>query len=485
MPATLLVLALSGCDDDPPTRPLDGGGVDADAAPPNVSVDSSVDLRGDADASADGSSPPVFVKTLLPAPWTTSQIRKAPFPDPMSGLTEVLENSLGERRFSLASADDEGINENEADDDLQFVWQPANGNVELTALVSANRDCMSTDARWGLAFRDGDSSRSPYFLAGLTSGHDLKVQYREARGALSRSVGTVGRYRGALWMRVARHDRFFTAWFSTDGRTWEHRRTVELPGLPKDLRVGMFAASDTKTNLCGALFERVQMRDSSAPPPWHQREVGVDDDFGRVDVRDGVLAITGVGMNLDEMDADRCHYMWMPSERDVEIEATLIGLEPAPPDTMIHRDARVGVMIRRSTSEQAQTATVLRRPDGSTVFKVRTADNAKDFPVIGVPGPATSGPVRVRLTKQRDQVTAAYLDAAGNWRSFLAPGLEAPRLENATDQMTIGVAVTNGRMGTAVGLVRDVVVRAVTDAGPPPPITTPNDAGVDAAPDAP
>lgn len=380
------------------------------------------------------------------------------------GVTEFLMNGRGSRRFLVASRDEAGLRTESLGDEMQYVWRNVVGNAELTALVSANRDCLDDDARWGLMFRDGVTPDARYVSGAITNGYALRTQYRDQTAAPARDVGVLFKHPAPIWIRLSRHGDQFTTLFSTNNVSWT-ARTVRVANMPATMHLGMFATSDDLKELCGALFENVRLREGSVPPPWVQQEVGVSSsEVGQAQFDAGKFTVRGVGSNLDEKDGDRFHFVYVPIIGDVEIQATLGALSAGAPSA-----ARSGVMLRSSTSEKTAAATVLLSPDKALRYQVRIHDDDSAFALAAPKLSAAALPVRVRLRRIGNVVSAAVLDRASDTWVPLRDEME-DQLNDFTDEMLVGLAVSAGGGTGVTGTFEDVVVRPL----PPSPDGNPD-----------
>jgi hypothetical protein len=96
-------------------------------------------------------------------------------------------------------------------------------------------------AKTGLIIKDGTTQGSPYAALMVTGSHGVRMQHNYLHDIAGRPGGVSER--SPLWLRLSRSGDTITGYESTDGAAWTRVGTVQLPGLPKTVQVGLFAAS--------------------------------------------------------------------------------------------------------------------------------------------------------------------------------------------------------------------------------------------------
>ena len=102
-------------------------------------------------------------------------------------------------------------------DQFNYVYQPANGDVDVSARVSS---ITNTDGwtKAGVMIRETLTAGSRHASAFLTPGQGYAFQDRALTNGTSANTSTTGAAPG--WVRIKRTGNLFTAYKSSDGRTW-------------------------------------------------------------------------------------------------------------------------------------------------------------------------------------------------------------------------------------------------------------------------
>lgn len=228
---------------------------------------------------------------------------------------------------------------------------------------------------------------------------------------------------------------------------------------------------------CGSVAVDDSGLEPNEPPPvqrveWRSTDVGTVGVSGEVEVAPDAadLVVRGSGEDI-WTDADSFHYVYMPVEGDVEIQARIDSLEET------HDRAKVGVMLRSGLDAGAVHAMVGVTPAGQAQFIYRETTNGEsDF----VAEQRFGYPTWVRLTRSGNTVVAAYSLDGESWRQLGSRTIEF------AEQLYVGIALTSRdqtRLGSAE--VRAVhvadadgdVVGPLPPGSPPPgspsPVTPP------------
>jgi hypothetical protein len=96
-------------------------------------------------------------------------------------------------------------------------------------------------AKAGLIVKDGTRRGSAYAAVLVTGGHGVRMQHNYVHD----QAGPPGSVSGSSprWLRLIRAGDTITGSSSVDGVNWSTVASVELPGLPATVRIGMFATS--------------------------------------------------------------------------------------------------------------------------------------------------------------------------------------------------------------------------------------------------
>lgn len=186
----------------------------------------------------------------LPAPWQSAAVGDA---------APVSVRAAADGSFV---SDAGGRDIQDAVDGFGFISQPLTGNVTVTARV-VSLPHTNEWAKAGIMIRAGAGADARNVFLGVTSGHDLTFQHRDAAGAATTAVQLPG---GApLWLRLQRTG--FLVWASTspDGETWA-RVSGTADFLPPAVSVGLACTSHLTEVPGEAVFDHVSVHRDAAQP---------------------------------------------------------------------------------------------------------------------------------------------------------------------------------------------------------------------------
>jgi ABC-type transport system involved in multi-copper enzyme maturation permease subunit len=146
----------------------------------------------------------------------------------------------------------------EVSDQKTFVHRTLSGDGSITARLTAmsgkypqgggspNGDQGLADgllpwSKAGVLVKDGTAAGSAYAAVLATGTHGVRMQY-DYTGDLAGLPGPVTTA-APRWLRLTREGDVLTGYDSVDGDTWVRIGSAQLSGLPRDLEVGVFAAS--------------------------------------------------------------------------------------------------------------------------------------------------------------------------------------------------------------------------------------------------
>lgn len=140
-------------------------------------------------------------------------------------------------------------------------------------------------AKAGIIMKESLTRGSPYAAVMATGGHGVRMQYDYTHD----TAGPSGRVSedSPRWLRLVRSGDSLTGHASTDGSHWTEVDSVELPGLPRTVRAGFFAASPEamQDTAAGAGFSPAaatgtfgapDLTGSWSPGAWSGTQVGGD-----------------------------------------------------------------------------------------------------------------------------------------------------------------------------------------------------------------
>lgn len=191
----------------------------------------------------------------LSAPWQSAVVGDAA---PVS-----VQMSAGGTFTSTAA----GRDIQDAADGFGFVFQPAAGDVTLTARI-VSVPGTNEWAKAGIMIRASAGSTQSadaknVFLA-VTSAHALTFQHRDIPGAATASVPLSGA--APLWLRLQRRGYQVLAFTSPDGAAWSFVSGATVT-LPRAVSVGLASASHQPGTPGEAVFDHVTLSRTPAGPP--------------------------------------------------------------------------------------------------------------------------------------------------------------------------------------------------------------------------
>ena len=139
-------------------------------------------------------------------------------------------------------------------DQFQYVYQPVQGNTEIIARVTSLK-VTHEGAKAGVMIRESMNTGARHASMLATGATGWRFQYRDVPNGLSfNSAGPGGNAPG--WVRLVRSGNVFTAYHSTDGRTWSlvGSETISMAssvyvGLAVGSRVSTVTTTGTFTNV--------------------------------------------------------------------------------------------------------------------------------------------------------------------------------------------------------------------------------------------
>ena len=177
----------------------------------------------------------------LPSPWEQGDIGSVAIAGSASYSNNVFTiNASGWDIWSTA-------------DSFRYVYQPLNGDGEITARVAA---LQNTDpwAKAGVMIREDLTPGSRHAFMALTAGNGTAFQRRTTTGGQSDHTG--GAAAGApYWVRLNRSGNTFTGFYSGNGTSWTQAGQVTI-ALPAGVYIGL-ALTSHSANLNTSTFENV------------------------------------------------------------------------------------------------------------------------------------------------------------------------------------------------------------------------------------
>ncbi|MEV6424874.1 hypothetical protein [Streptomyces sp. NPDC051662] len=172
-------------------------------------------------------------------------------------------------------------------------------------------------AKAGIIIKDGVHQGSSYAALMLTGSHGVRMQYDYRHDTAGNGGGVSAK--SPRWLRLTRSGDTITGYESADGERWAKVGTAQLSGLPRTVRVGLFATSPGDLTLrpvglggateqvrftqAGAVFDNVGLQGSASTGGWSRDAVG---EMNRTDwekyhkasgavEENGTFTVTGIG----------------------------------------------------------------------------------------------------------------------------------------------------------------------------------------------
>lgn len=187
-------------------------------------------------------------------------------------------------------------------DQFSFVHRPLGENGTITVRMTSLSGIITYPppdhdeivpglvpwAKAGIIVKDGLEQGSAYAALMVTGSHGVRMQYDYTRDIAGSPGGvSVGAPR---WLRLTRAGDAVTGAESSDGAHWTEVGTAHLPGLPRTVRVGLFAASPGDLTLrpvalggslaqsrftqATAVFDAIGLDGRPAPEGWTVDSLG-------------------------------------------------------------------------------------------------------------------------------------------------------------------------------------------------------------------
>lgn len=209
------------------------------------------------DKGAVTSSAPVSItvsaSSSLPSPWAGADV----------GSTGVAgSSSFSNGTFTVKGS---GVDIWDASDSFHYVYQPLNGDGQITARVASQQN---TDP-WALAgvmFRESLAANSREAIAAITPSNGAAFTWRSATGGMS-SYTNGNAASAPYWVRLSRAGNVFTASKSSNGATWTQIAQATI-AMSTSAYIGLAVTSHNNSVLANDTFDNVSVTgtaDTTAP----------------------------------------------------------------------------------------------------------------------------------------------------------------------------------------------------------------------------
>ncbi|MBE1487217.1 DUF1349 domain-containing protein [Plantactinospora soyae] len=187
-------------------------------------------------------------------------------------------------------------------DQFYFAHQPLGENGSITARMTSLTGTITYPppdhdeivpglvpwAKAGIIVKDGTGQGSSYAALMVTGSHGVRMQYDYVHDTAGRTGGVSAS--SPRWLRLTRAGDTITGQESTDGASWTTVGTARLPGLPRTVRVGLFATSpgdltlrptglggsivESRFTQASAVFDNITLAGDASANRWSHGSVG-------------------------------------------------------------------------------------------------------------------------------------------------------------------------------------------------------------------
>ncbi len=339
-------------------------------------------------------------------------------------------------------------------DQFQFVNQTLAADGTLSAHVTAQTN-TSPYAKAGVMFRQSNAANAAYFLAAISPGYGILIQYRTATGAQAQEVlkaaGTV-----PIYLQIARTGTSYSVLTSPDGVNWTlvSGSTLALPGLAGSVLAGLAVTAHNNGQLSTATIDTVSLSPAKTTTPtptptagpavcaanWTCGDIGGPAIAGSAsfNTTTGVWTISGGGSDIWGT-ADQFQYAYQP----VSVDSTISAHVTAQTNTNAY--AKAGVMFRQSNAANSAYYTTVISPGYGIMIQFRTVAGGNAQEALKV---AATVPSYLRIARQGTSFTT-YTSTNGTTWTAVAGSTETISF---TGGYLAGLAVTahdNTKISTA------------------------------------
>ena len=147
-------------------------------------------------------------------------------------------------------------------DEFHFAYRAITGDVDISARV-ASFDAANEWSKAGLMIREALTANARNAYALLSPGLGAALQQRPTTGGATTRTESGG---AATWVRLVRQGSRFTAYRSTDGRSWTTIATTTI-SMPGTVYVGFAVTSRDPSQAATGAFTSLQIG-TALPTPW-------------------------------------------------------------------------------------------------------------------------------------------------------------------------------------------------------------------------
>ncbi len=346
-------------------------------------------------------------------------------------------------------------------DQFHYVAQSlaSDGSVDAQVASQTNTDPW---AKAGVMLRLSGDPGSPYYFAMVTPGNGVNVQYRASQGGSASSAGSVAGT-PPVYLRVTRVGTSFTAYYSSDGSTWNliagSTVTINMTGT---LLAGMAVTSHTNSAISTATFNNVSINTTAPPPPtacptgWSCADIGAPALTGYQTLSGGSWSVSGSGGDVWGV-ADQFHYVSQSLPSEGSVGAHVLSQTNTSPW------AKAGVMLRLSTDPGSPYYFAMATPGNGINVQYRASQGGAATSAVNLAG---APPVYLRVTRVGTTFTAYSSSDGVSWNPVAGSTVTI----NMTGTLLAGMAVTSHGSAISTATFNNV---SINTTAPPPPTACP------------
>jgi regulation of enolase protein 1 (concanavalin A-like superfamily) len=314
------------------------------------------------------------------------------------------------------------------DDNFSFVYQPLDGDGEITACL-ASLASAGTNGCAGVMIRESLTSGSEYAFMGFSASGTFLWQSRSRTLNQTSSTTSTAGTPPNVWMRLARTGDVLYGYQSTDGTNWTEV-TSQTITMATQVYLGLAVASGSSTNLTTAMFTNINVVD--LPAPWRTTGIGSVGMAGNASVSNNIYTVSSAG-NLGGL-ADNFNFVYQPLDGEGEITACLASLASAS------TNGCAGVMIRESLTSGSEYAFMGFSASGTFLWQCRSRSLNQSSSTTSTTG--TPPNVWMRLARTGNVLYGYQSTDGTNWTEVNSQDITMAK------QIYVGLAVASGSSTT-------------------------------------
>lgn len=148
-------------------------------------------------------------------------------------------------------------------DQFHYLYKQMSGDVTISARVKHIGNIYGW-AKGGVMIRESLNTDSKHSMCALTPGNGFANQWRTETNDWSSNVDTAGKAPG--WVKLERIGNLFTAYFSTDGNTWQILNSTSIV-MNNTVYVGLANCSHIDSTINDAIFDHIVINDIALSTP--------------------------------------------------------------------------------------------------------------------------------------------------------------------------------------------------------------------------